>query len=88
MPYVQSVDGHKYILVPVVQHAFDRPEVLIGAQVYNLQGKYMGFWPKENMLGEIGNRLQRYLDYNAAENLPKKVVIRSTAQLERLRRYE
>lgn len=57
MPYIQKINGKRYILVAVIQSVLDGLTFVKGADVYDQNGNYKGYWRREN----FPSRLEHYL---------------------------
>lgn len=82
MPFVQVIEGHKYILCPVIQDLLEGNFVLKGADVYSTTGNPLGFWPVENMMGAIADRLRRYCTFTRRVATQEIRKVKSAEELE------
>lgn len=81
MPFAQTIGHRKYILVPVVQAVIASVDICVGVYVYTLKGEYKGFWPVENMMGDIYLNVMEYVDRTASSDIPHKIRIKSRDDL-------
>lgn len=60
MPYVQSINGHKYILQAVFQEGLEGDWKMAGCNVFKLDGTPMGFWDYYDMPLDLSYNLKKY----------------------------
>ncbi len=76
MPFVTKINNRKYVLSPVIQLALNGTEMVVGADIYGLDGTYKGYWPASNMMGSILDQVKDYATMSKAGRVPHLRVIR------------
>jgi len=82
MPFVQRVEHHEYILIAVLQGGLDGHDIVVGADCYDRDGTYKGFWEIANMPPGLPDKLAAYTKrMHLAYPQPRRV-IRDTKDLD------